>query len=125
MELRSQSQRIAYAIKTSGIKQIDLARLAGVSRSAASQWVSGEIIKVSAENIFAIADATGYAARWLATGKGPEKPEAEVKAKKLIDLYQQLDERGQAAVFRVAEAESAYITDGKCEDGEHCHKKSA
>jgi len=125
MELRSQSQRIAHAIKASGIKQIDLAAYAKVSRSAASQWASGDIIKVTAENIFAIADMTGYEARWLATGEGPEKPDAGGKAKKLLDLYRQLDERGQAAVFRVAQSESAFSIDGECDDCEHCQRKSA
>lgn len=109
MELKSQSQRIAYALRESHIKQIDLARLAGVSRSAASQWVNGEIIKVSAENIFAIADATGFSARWLALGEGPPRNHStEERANKLLTLYQRLDERGQAAVFRVAESESTY-----------------
>ncbi len=125
MDLKSQSKRIAHAIRESKIKQIDLATHAKVSRSAASQWASGDIIKVTAENIFAIADMTGYEARWLATGEGPEKPDPGGNERKLIDLYRQLDARGQSSVFRVAESESAYTHSGPGGGGHTTDHKAA
>ena len=108
MKTSSQSERIAHAIRSSGIKQIDLAAHAKVSRSAASQWANGTTNKVTSANVFAIADMTGFEARWLATGEGPEKKDMGGRESKLLDMYRKLGDAGQSAVFRSAEAESAY-----------------
>jgi transcriptional regulator with XRE-family HTH domain len=108
--MQSQSQRIAYAIKESNLKQADLVRATGATRSAVSQWINGQIIKIGAEHIFAIADATHFNARWLATGEGEERPSGDTRINALLDLYGQLDERGRQAVLRVAESESSYTT---------------
>lgn len=119
--MNSQSQRIAFAIKTSRLRQADLVRATGATRSAVSQWINGQIIKIGAEHIFAIADATGFEARWLATGDGPMTHLEDERTKALCRIYDQLDERGRDAVLRVAESESSYaagdarkVSNGDC-----------
>lgn len=118
--MNSVGQRIRYAIQQAGLKQADIQRATGVTRSAVSQWISGDIITVKAEYLFLIADATGFEARWLATGKGPQLKQQEDERKKAIDLiYGQLDERGRQAVLRVAESESQYALPALPKAGNH------
>lgn len=107
--MKTLGKRLAYAIKASGVSQADLARAAGVTRSAVSQWVSGETISAGAEAIFALADATGFEPRWLATGKGPERTQGEQQLKMVCTTWEHLDARGRANVQRVAELESEYV----------------
>ena len=120
----TRGERIAYAIEQSGQTPAGVARIIGCSSAAIYQWINGITKDVKNDLLFALADATGFEARWIGTGKGPERPDGG-KAKKLLDLYRQLDERGQAAVFRVAQSESAFSIDGECDDCEHCQRKSA
>jgi transcriptional regulator with XRE-family HTH domain len=54
----------------------DVAKAAGVTKGAVSQWENGGNIRP--ENLFAIADYLGISARWLATGKGSRHPKAEL-----------------------------------------------
>lgn len=111
--MKSVGERIRRAIKVSGLKQMDLVKATGATRSAVSQWVSGETITVKAEYIFAIADATGFEARWLATGIGPEQSREDKQLGKIIEAWPTLDERGRSAVQRAAESESNYIVERK------------
>jgi hypothetical protein len=52
---------------------------------------------------------TGFEARWIGTGTGPQKPDGDPRKQSLDRIYARLDERGKTAVMRVAEAESAYV----------------
>ncbi|MDH0046303.1 MULTISPECIES: LexA family protein [Pseudomonas] len=75
-------ERIAKAIAASGKRKSEIAAACGVSSSAVSQWVSGESKSMKPENIYALAKATGFHAKWLAIGEGPEQeghPEANVR----------------------------------------------
>ena len=69
-------ERIAKAIAASGKKKSDIAAECGVAASAVTQWISGESKSMKPENLYALAEATGYRAEWLAIGKGPERAEA-------------------------------------------------
>lgn len=51
---------------------------------------------------------TGVSIDWILTGAGPN-PTGDQRERRLADIFARLDERGKTAVFRVAEAESAYI----------------
>lgn len=67
------SQRIAWAIDTSGKTLTALADEVGCSHAALSQWASA---RTEADNIKAallqrFADATAVELRWLLTGEGP------------------------------------------------------
>lgn len=66
------SERIAYALSTSGKQPRDLAREIGISVARISQLKAGSG-GIKAENLFAFARATNCSARWLAEGAG--KPE--------------------------------------------------
>ena len=66
-------ERIAKAIAASGKRKSEIALACGVSASAVTQWVSGESKSMKPENIYALAKATGFQAKWLAIGEGPEK----------------------------------------------------
>jgi len=66
-------ERIARAITLSGKKKKQIAEECGVSPSAVTQWLTGESKSLRPESIFALAKATGFSARWLALGDGPER----------------------------------------------------
>lgn len=75
------SERIAYAISQSGKKKGEIAAECGVSNSAVSQWLAGSSKTMKPENLYALAEATGFLPKWLALGEGPKKkPEPNVIA---------------------------------------------
>ena len=51
----------------------EFARIAKVSRSAVSQWRTGEVKALKAMSAVNIQERTGYSARWLVLGIGPKK----------------------------------------------------
>jgi len=101
-------ERIAHAIEESGQTPAAVARLIGCTSAAVYQWIRGETKDIKNDLLFALADATGFHARWIATGEGPAKLTEDVRARRLAELFQSLDDRGKDAVFRIAEAESSY-----------------
>ncbi|MEW5757277.1 MAG: helix-turn-helix domain-containing protein [Pseudomonadota bacterium] len=62
-------QRIAFAAKIAG-NATELARKTGISRRAIGTYLSGSS-DPTLQRLLAIADATGIALEWLATGAGP------------------------------------------------------
>ncbi len=67
--------RIALAIKHSKKLKKEIARECGVTPSAVTQWITGDSKGMKPENLFALADATGVNAEWLANGTGGMTPE--------------------------------------------------
>jgi len=51
----------------------ELAKKVGVSRSAFYQWLAGDTKNLRLENLFALAEETGYSAKWIATGHGTKR----------------------------------------------------
>lgn len=68
------SERIAYALSTSGKQPRDLAKEIGISVARISQLKAGSG-GIKAENLFAFARATNCSPRWLAEGVGKPKDE--------------------------------------------------
>ncbi len=68
-----QNQRISRAIQLSGKRKREIADECGVAPSAITQWTNGETKALKAENVFALAKATGFRAEWIANGSGPER----------------------------------------------------
>lgn len=66
-------ERIAKAIAASGKRKGEIAAACGVANSAVTQWISGESKSLRPENLYALAEATGFRAEWIAIGKGPER----------------------------------------------------
>lgn len=65
-------QRVTRAVTASGHTASSVARKIGVSPEAVGQWMKGPTKNLRNENLFALADATGFSARWIGTGQGPE-----------------------------------------------------
>lgn len=62
-----------------------LARAVGVTRATINDWKQGRTKNLRNENLFALADATGYAARWIATGAGPKRVERKAPDVEIIE----------------------------------------
>lgn len=62
--------RLKWSLTQSGIKKIDLAREAGVSRAAVTAWFNGTTKKIEGANLVNVARALKVNPLWLATGKG-------------------------------------------------------
>lgn len=63
-------ERVAKAIKHSKKLKKEIARECGVTPSAVTQWITGDSKSMKPENLFALAQATGVSAEWLANGTG-------------------------------------------------------
>lgn len=70
-------ERIKYALSDGKLSVADAAAKIGVGRSAIYQWLAGDTKNLKLENLFALADETGYSAKWIALEKGTKR---EVKA---------------------------------------------
>lgn len=71
-------------IVNAGYSKAEIARAAGKTPSAVTQWLTGETKEIKADAAAGIQEKTGFNAVWIATGKGPRRlPE---KNKKEIDL---------------------------------------
>lgn len=99
--------RIKELRKFHHLTQDQLGELCGTTKSAVSQWESNAT-QPTLDNIVTLRDKLGFSIDWLVSANG-ETPAGDLRTHRLIELYGQLDERGRAAVFRVAEAESDYI----------------
>lgn len=66
------ADRIREAMDASGASNADIARAAGKTPGAVTQWLKGETKTLKAESAQGIEAATGFRASWLITGKGPK-----------------------------------------------------
>lgn len=69
----SLGQRVQHAITESNLDVDVVAKACDVSVQAVYSWVRDEIKDLRNKNLFPLADLTGFEARWLATGDGPER----------------------------------------------------
>lgn len=74
------SERIALAVRASGLSQKDVAARVGVSPGAITQWKKGEIQSLKANNLLALAKATHVNPEWLANGSGEMIRDEEIDA---------------------------------------------
>jgi transcriptional regulator with XRE-family HTH domain len=65
--------RIRQARARAGFSKAELARRIGVSTSAVVQWERSGGTRPSARHLAALAECTGIAFEWLATGRGPTR----------------------------------------------------
>jgi len=72
-------ERIKKAILESRKQKGAIASECGVSPSSVSQWLSGDSKSLKPENLYALSKATGYSAKWLAIGEGPERMVSEIQ----------------------------------------------
>lgn len=72
-------------MRIAGLNQSELASAIGISTSAVSQWMTGQVKSLKAKTAAHIAAATGVSATWLASGEGPIiGPAANVVAVPLV-----------------------------------------
>lgn len=89
--------RVQQARARKAMRQSDLARALGVSRSAVANWESGSA-RPSSENLGKIALATDCGIDWLATGRGA--PTDDLLACSDVDLVYEPDERALLRAYR-------------------------
>lgn len=66
------AERLTARRQELGLRQADLAEVAGVSEAAVSQWENGKTKNLRLDHLFRIADALKVHARWLGVGQGPK-----------------------------------------------------
>ena len=93
--------RIKQARKASRMTQAQLAERLGVDQTTVGRYERG-VREVSLDVLYAMATLLKADLLGANTGEEPER------VKRLIDLYENLDDRGKDTVFRVAEAQSVY-----------------
>lgn len=68
------AERIEKIMRILGVKEnVELGRMAGASKSVVGQWLSGQIKSIAPEYAYNLQDSTGYSAKWIMLGTGPEK----------------------------------------------------
>ncbi len=84
------------------LTQSDMARIAGVSRSAANRWFTrGSISKDAAA---AIAEATGVSLQWILTGQELASYDLTEEERVLIDTYRSMppiEQRNMVSAFQM------------------------
>lgn len=76
-DLSSRGGRVEFALDQSGFTPTSAAKAIGCKPQAISQWVSRPETNIKNHLLFKFADLTGFEARWIATGVGPQR-KAEV-----------------------------------------------
>lgn len=66
------SSRLRLAMEHANLSIADMARRCGVSRTAVVKWLDGSSRSPTPGHLIEIAEATGFAFRWLAIGEGPQ-----------------------------------------------------
>lgn len=96
------AERVKKAREAAGLSKSDLARAAGVSPSAVTQWESGETQTLKGEPLIRAAMACSVDPNWLATGRGSDAPRplmvAEMDSK---SAYRTSTAYGEAVVIPV------------------------
>lgn len=81
------ADRLRDVIRDTGKSQAELARLVGRTRSTVNQWLNTDN-NPTPENLFALAEGTGYSARWLATGQLPKKVSKDAPPPEALDIWE-------------------------------------
>jgi transcriptional regulator with XRE-family HTH domain len=98
-------QRVTRAVTASGHTASSVARKIGVSPEAVGQWMKGPTKNLRNENLFALADATGFSARWIGTGQGPEIDRYSSEAvRHVLSVMESLPPAEQNKLSRMADA---------------------
>jgi len=94
--------RLRELMLSKNLTQSDMARIAGVSRSAANRWFTrGSISKDAAA---AIAEATGVSLQWILTGQELASYDLNEEERLLIDTYRSMppiEQRNMVSAFQM------------------------
>ena len=72
-------ERLSTVLSETGIDQVELARVMGVTKGSVNQLLNGSIQSLKLEYAVGVQDRFGYNAVWLVLGKGPKKGSASVE----------------------------------------------
>lgn len=88
-------------------KQVDIAKVAGVSQASVSEW---RFNKISLDSARLIGADTGTCVEWLMTGRGPMTPGEALppELQELVAAWPQLDEAARSAIYGFAHGHIAY-----------------
>lgn len=99
-------QRVKHAVDESGLTGEQIGVRIGCSREAISQWINGPTKNIKNELLFAFADVTGFRARWIATGEGPQRgcDEPAIEAiRRVVRVMEKLPSPYQALAVKLVE----------------------
>lgn len=68
--MKNWNERLTYARELRGLNKSELAKGVFVSSPTVTDWESGEIKKLEADNLLKICDFLNISAKWLLFGKG-------------------------------------------------------
>lgn len=113
MWLMRMIDRINEAIDASKKSVAEVARACGISVQAVYKWRKGGNDVIEAAHVFAVADLTGFSARWLTLGEGPQRtpPQAPTmtdEEKRLVEHYRAGDDQAKRMLYRAAESIPTY-----------------
>jgi phage repressor protein C with HTH and peptisase S24 domain len=112
----SLQERVQHVMASDGLTVADIARAAGKSSSAVSQWLSGGVKSIMGSTAAALAQSTGYPASWWATGVGAPK-KGETARLEPVDLDNHPDlTRIRAVNLRLQAGISGYAVDSEIAD---------
>jgi len=99
------SERLAAAMAAKGMTTAELARAVGFTYQAIRKLETGASKDMMAGHVFAVSDALGVSARWMATGKGAMKDGQAAMASpaitRIAEALEGLDEEGRRALLVV------------------------
>ena len=101
----SMPMRIRRARVQAGLTQSELARRLGVQRSAVTQWERDNGTVPSVVHLAQLASETQVCFEWIATGRGPSKPELDAFSTALTDqdfARDEIESRALLALRRVS-----------------------
>ena len=97
--------RIEKAIKSSAADVRDVAAACDVSVQAVYGWMRDEVKDLRNANLFALADLTGFSARWIGTGEGAEiERYSSAAIKHVVQVMESLPADDQDKLSRMADA---------------------
>lgn len=80
-DLTTKEGRIGFVIEKSGHNPASIARLLGCKPAAVYQWLDGSTKNLKEHLLWKLADITGYEARWISTGEGPQRQKKHMDAR--------------------------------------------
>ena len=101
------SERIRTILAEKGISQVELARVAGVSKTAVGLWKNGPTQDIDFLHAQKIGNEYGYNPEWIAYGRKPKHSGQQVspEMREIIDALVELDlaggERREDVIFFV------------------------
>lgn len=105
-DLNTIGGRLRHAREQRHLTQRDVAVACNVSPQAVSAWERGDTKQLRPENLFAVADLTGFWPSWLATKDGPERmpPITKLNRNRILAAITDIPDTSVSQVIRVLEA---------------------